>query len=312
MGSLGIDTSCYRTSVAYADDQGYAQRRQLLEVPLGKRGLMQSELVFQHIQNLPQLLESLIQPGMRIDCVCASARPRPIEGSYMPVFTVGEGTARSIAKALSAPLFRTSHQQCHLRAALHSAMPGGARFLAVHLSGGTTELLLTNRSLEVDLLGGTSDLNAGQLVDRVGVALGCAFPAGPELEALAESYAPKSLIPVAINGLSCSFSGAEAQALRLIESGECEKGQLAAEVYSVLTRTLARLLETASERTGVREALLFGGVASSALLRKMLEERLDRRGIHVRLHWASPELSGDNAVGAALIGLEHLQEECTL
>lgn len=307
MGCLGIDTSCYRTSVAYADDAGYTQRRELLRVPLGKRGLQQSELVFQHVQNLPVLIEQLIAGAdMRIDCVCVSSRPRAVDGSYMPVFTVGEGAARSVAAALGVPLYRTAHQQGHLRAAMLDGRPEGETFLAMHLSGGTTELLRCDRALNAELLGGTTDLNAGQLVDRAGVALGCAFPAGPELEALAAGAQPQSLIPTAIDGLNCSLSGAEAQVMRMA-AGEADGSRIAVEVYSLLARTLAKMLENAAEQTGVVGALLFGGVASSALLRDMLEERLVKRRVKIKLSWASPELSGDNAVGVAHIGLTHFK-----
>ncbi len=303
MGCLGIDTSCYRTSVAYVDEGGYRQQRKLLLVPPGKRGLMQSEMVFQHVQNLPILIQALCVPKGTTGCVCASTKPRPAEGSYMPAFTVGEGLGRSLSTVLGVPFFETSHQQGHLRAAMLTGYPAGSRFLALHLSGGTTELLLTGRDLGIELLGGTSDLNAGQLIDRVGVALGCSFPAGPELEALAMRAEGRATMPTSIKGLSCSLSGAEAQAMRMIEAGEGRE-QVAAEVFSFLARTLAKLISLACQQTGTGAALLSGGVASSALLKRLLPERLHRLGARVELFWAAPELSGDNAVGVAHIGYE--------
>ncbi|MDL2206178.1 O-sialoglycoprotein endopeptidase [Eubacteriales bacterium OttesenSCG-928-N13] len=305
MSSLGIDTSCYRTSVAYADDAGFAQRRQLLTVPQGKRGLQQSELVFQHVQNLPTLVEQLMdEASSAIDCVCVSTRPRPVDGSYMPVFTVGAGLGRSIAAMLRVPFYETTHQQCHLRAALVGSRMERGGFLALHLSGGTSELLLSDESLSVQRIGGTNDLNAGQLVDRVGVALGAEFPAGPSLERMAQGFAPKAIIPTSIRELACSFSGAEAQAMRMIESGNYAPGEVAVEVYSLIARTLAKLLSRASDEQGISQALLFGGVASSALLRQMLADRMKKLRNDLIIHWADPALSGDNAVGAALIGHE--------
>ncbi len=301
MGCIGIDTSCYRTSVAYADDSGFVQRRRLLDVPKGQTGLMQSELMFQHVRRLPELIEALIQPSMSIDAVCATVRPRPDEDSYMPVFRVGEGFGRAMAKACGAPFIETTHQQCHLRAAMVGAEMGDGPFLAMHLSGGTTEIMLAQPDLSVELLGGTTDLHAGQLVDRAGVLLGCGFPAGPELEKIAVADAG-SVIPVSVDGMRCSFSGAESQVRRMAEA--YPPAVIASEVYSLLTRTVARMLEAAVERTGVSDALLFGGVASSGLLRRLLRERLEKRRIKVQIHWAEPELSGDNAVGAAYIGFE--------
>lgn len=303
---LGIDTSCYRTSVALANPEGFEQQRKLLLVSEGKRGLMQNEMVFQHAMNLPALIEELLGMNKQIDCVSVSGRPRPVEGSYMPTFILGEGTARSLAAALHVPLSITTHQQGHLRAAMVSELPGSDRFLAIHLSGGTTEVLLADKALNVELISGTSDLPAGQLVDRIGVALGCPFPAGPALEELAMGVNPKALIPTSMVGHNCSFSGAEAQLTRMIEAGTIDKKEIAAELYSFIARTLAKLIASASAQAGVSQALLFGGVAASSILRDMLPERLDRLRCKIEMLWASPALSGDNAVGVAYIGLDQL------
>jgi hypothetical protein len=143
--AIGFDTSCYTTSVALArDGQIIASRRRLLTVEQGERGLMQSEGVFQHETRLPELIEQLMQEAgvQKIDAVGASTRPRPVDGSYMPVFTVGEGYGRSLAAVLGVPFIATSHQEGHIRAAMvDTALTYGEEILAVHLSGGTTEVL---------------------------------------------------------------------------------------------------------------------------------------------------------------------------
>jgi len=314
--ALGFDTSCYTTSVALADADSpvtgrpYIQRRRPLEVPMGARGVRQSLAVFQHIGNLPELAEQLLAEqdasGARIVCVAASARPRPIEGSYMPVFTVGEGYGRAIAAALRVPFIPTSHQQGHVRAAMEGLKGYDAPFMAAHLSGGTTELLRVSGPLNVEILGETGDLNAGQLVDRVGVALGLPFPCGPGLEALAISGRAASRIPSSVKGLAISFSGAEACAKRLIASGDLSREDIAAEVYSCLARALGKWIGAAAAATGLNRALMAGGVASSLLLRRLVEGYISKMGIRIALDWALPELSGDNAVGVALIGAEAL------
>lgn len=307
---LGIDTSCYTTSVALAgEDGGFLQARRLLTVPAGKRGLMQSEGVFQHVGRLPELLDELYGEAgpFELAAVCVSARPRPAQGSYMPVFTVGEGYGRAIARGARVRLFSTTHQQGHVRAAMvDSGLTPDEPFLAVHLSGGTTEVLRVMGALDVELLGGTGDLHAGQFVDRVGVRLGLPFPAGPALEALALGGRAQSRLPAAVRGLSVSFSGAESQAQRLIEAGELSREDVAAEVFSCLARSMAKLIDGATREAGIRRVLLAGGVASSDLLRRLLAERLARLESKARLFWARPELSGDNAVGVALIGLSQL------
>ena len=96
--------------------------------------------------------------------------------------------------------------------------------------------------------------------------------------------------------------------MRMIGAGE-EKERVAAEVYSVLCRTVLRLLSAAAEKTGTAEMLLAGGVASSLLLREMLEERNEKRRLGLKLHFGRPEYSGDNAVGVALLGIERLKKE---
>lgn len=307
---LGIDTSCYTTSVALAGREGLlADERRPLKVKPGGRGLRQSEAVFQHTQNLPELMEKIFDTRTDADIigVCASVRPRDRDDSYMPVFLSGEGAARIVAAARGVVLIPTSHQQGHVRAALYQTALTPGPFLGFHLSGGTTELFRSDFSLNVELLGGTEDISAGQLVDRVGVRLGLDFPAGRALEALALRGESRSLIPTSVNGGAVHFSGAEAQAMRFIDGG-ARAEDAAAEVFSAIARAIAKQAAWAIERTGIRRILLAGGVASSMLLRRELEGRLKKLGVDAQLHWAISELASDNAAGVALIGWDLLNE----
>ena len=305
-GTLGIDTSCYTTSAAFVSGGSIiAGFRKLLEVADGERGLRQADGVYQHVKALPEIIDRVMREAgpVRIERVAVSSRPREKDDSYMPVFRVGYSTAASIASALGVPLVETSHQQGHIRAAMVDSGIGEGAFLALHLSGGTTQSVKTDRSLSITEIGGTSDLNAGQLVDRTGVYLGLHFPCGPELEKLALKGTARHLIPVSRDGLSCSFSGAENKVKQLIQNGSAPQ-DIAAEVYSFLARSIARLVASGCEEAGVRQVLLAGGVASSALLRSLLPERVKRINNTLRLYWGKPEYSGDNACGVALIGSE--------
>ncbi|MDD3243426.1 MAG: O-sialoglycoprotein endopeptidase [Eubacteriales bacterium] len=304
--TLGIDTSNYTTSVcALREGEILADVRQMLTVPEGGRGLRQSEAFYQHSMNLPVLIERLfvsVSP-QNIARIGVSTRPRPVEGSYMPVFCAGQNTARVLAGALGVPLDETSHQQGHLAAGIFSC---GAKlsdeFLALHVSGGTTDLIHVKKrgwAITPIPLGGTTDLNAGQFIDRVGVALGLAFPAGKELEKLAAQAQGMDLsLPSSVSGLKCSFSGAESAAQRLISQG-AESPQIASAVQRCILKTLVRLLRAACEQTGISEVLAVGGVLSNAFLRKNLTDQLRRAGI--RMAYALPALSADNAVGVAAI-----------
>ena len=222
----------------------------------------------------------------------------------MPVFRAGESQARAAAALLRVPFYPVSHQEGHVRAAMVDAgIDAGRPFLALHLSGGTTEILLADQG-RLTLLGGSLDLHAGQLVDRTGVRMGLGFPAGPALEKLAMQAAPQGLLGVSIKGTSCNLAGAENKIERWLAQGELSREQIAAEVFDFLCRTIERMIENACEATGARQALLAGGVASSTLLRGMLNARAKKRRLNCRLYYAHPELSGDNAVGVALLGAE--------
>lgn len=312
---LGLDTSNYRTSAALAalDGTVLLNERELLPVEMGKRGLRQSDAVYAHLKQLKPMTEKIREAsasGVQLAAVCASVRPRDREDSYMPVFEVGDTLGRAIAAAEGIPFFPTDHQQGHLRAAAHGTpMEREERYLALHLSGGTTDLLLREPT-GVTELGTSLDLHAGQLIDRVGVALGCAFPAGPQMECLARQARSEGRLGCAMedHDLSCHLSGAEAQAMRWIREGQLSPGQIAREIFDLLARTVCRMLLAGSKSRQVSQALVCGGVASSALFREMLQARMAKKPAGPRICFGEAELSGDNAVGVALIGLDRLRK----
>ena len=308
MKVLGIDTSNYVTSAALVDEEGIVVKdlRIILPVPQGERGLRQSEALFHHTRNLPLLLEeALTAGGPDLAAIVVSSRPRRVTGSYMPVFLSGSSQARTLAAALKIPWVERSHQEGHLFAALASCGSpiDHGQFLGVHLSGGTTELLKVNFSpvqpfLEVKLLGGSSDLHAGQFIDRVGVALGLPFPAGPALEKLAEKGIGACRLTTSLDGLNPSFSGPASQALRLIEAGQ-PPAEVALAVQNAVVKMLEKWLTRAYETTGLKHVLLSGGVVANQYLRQRLPQRLRKRGTNLLLNFAEPRYSGDNAVGLA-------------
>lgn len=320
---LGIDTSCYTTSVALVDNAGklVADERQLLSVAEGERGLQQSAAVFQHIRNLPGLIEKLSLRDRRdsVVLVAASTRPRPVAGSYMPVFMVSEGFARTLAEALQIPFTATSHQEAHLMAGLWSAGgPAKDRFLAIHLSGGTSELLLVERNQEtgsaplypgdtpmfkVEKLGGTTDLHAGQFVDRIGVALGLSFPCGPELQKLAEGAEGVIKAPSVVRGMDISFSGPESHLRRVIAEGNAPR-EIARAVEHCIATTMEKLIRRGMDSTGIKDILMVGGVAANNYLRHRLVARLGHPSAGTSLYFAEPRFSTDNAVGTAIMGLQ--------
>ena len=310
---IGLDTSCYTTSAAAVDEFGrvIASLRKLLPVPMGQRGLRQSDAVFEHVRQLPELIEELGKAAAdyEIAAVCASKKPRDGEDSYMPVFLAGDAQGRGMAALLHIPCFAATHQAGHVRAAMLDSGLEESEFLAVHLSGGTTEVLHV-RGAGIDCLGGTLDLHAGQLVDRVGVALSLPFPCGPYLEQLALVGQAQSLLPVSMadEDLHCHLSGAETKVTKWLSSGEKTPEDAAAEVYDFLARTAARLIFGAGRKTGLKSALVAGGVASSPLFRELLQARMRRLAQDIKLYFGHPAYSGDNAVGVALLGLDQYNQ----
>ena len=194
MAVIGFDTSNYTTSIAWFDGTGGINCSRLLPVKQGELGLRQSDAVFSHIKSLPELSDRLFSDFGRkeIRAVGVSTRPRAVEGSYMPCFMVGYSHAKLLSDQLNVPLVEGSHQQGHVAASLWSAgrmdlmdVP----HLAWHLSGGTTELLLVEsegRNVRCTRIGGTSDISAGQLIDRTGQLLELPFPSGRHLDALSK------------------------------------------------------------------------------------------------------------------------------
>ena len=303
---IGIDTSNYTTSVALVTEGGevVANLKAPLPVKAGECGLRQSDAVFAHIKNLPFLMRQLreILPAYRVAAVGVSARPRDIEGSYMPCFLSGVAAAEALAAGLGVPLYSFSHQGGHLAAALYSAkaehLLDSAAFGAFHVSGGTTDMLFVKplrSEFFVEQVGGSADLHAGQAVDRIGVALGLSFPCGPALEELALRCTARVPRPrISVRDGVCNLSGLENLALKLYrESGD--PALAAAYTLSFLAETLAAMAEDLRAREGNIPIVFAGGVMSNRMIARALSERLEN------LYFAEPQFSADNAAGVALL-----------
>ena len=304
---VGIDTSNYTTSVAVCDADGkvIANLKSPLPVKSGECGLRQSDAVFAHVKNLPELMQRLSAELQEYEvlAVGVSATPRSVDGSYMPCFLSGVAAAHSFAAANRIPIYTTAHQNGHVMAALYSSgeteklLKG--RFLAFHVSGGTTEALLVtprddDKSFDVELVGETEDLNAGQVIDRIGVMLGLDFPAGRELEKLASSY--KGTIEkkkVTVKDCRCNLSGVENIAKKLYEQGE-SKEKVAAFTFDFVQRTLCEMASQILQKYGEMPILFAGGVMSNKLMRKAICKKFEA-------YFAEPEFSADNAAGVALL-----------
>lgn len=304
---IGIDTSCYTTSVAVLDLEGnlIADERQILSVKQGGCGLAQSEMVFQHTRNLPVLMSIIDFANLKVVGVGATSRPRPLAESYMPAFLTGYGLAQNLAKVLNVSSFPLSHQENHLLAGMWSAQgPENFPFLMLHASGGTTDLLLVKKDAEdkltLETVGESIDLHAGQFVDRVGVALGLSFPAGPHLEALAETTDTPLELPIWVRGNKISFSGVCTKAVRMAEAG-ADKASLALGVEVVIGKGLSKLMVNICKEHDVHDVLIVGGVCANKYIRNLVTTNLQKNKI--KTYMPEARFSGDGAVGAAYYAL---------
>ncbi len=309
MTTLGLDTSNYTTSAAVFDGEEGVNTGKLLEVRPGEKGLRQSDALFQHVKALPERMAELRGLGLldNIAAVAASTRPRAVDGSYMPCFRAGESLGRSVAALLNVPFFEVSHQQGHLVAAAWSAgqmeLLDGP-FLAWHLSGGTTELLYVEpdgANVRAKAIGGTTDISAGQLIDRTGVLLGLGFPAGKALDELSGQSQSEERFRVKVQDMAFSFSGVENQVNALIEKGAAP-ADVARFVLNTVSDTVRRATMEAQNRFPGLPLLCSGGVASNRRLRYILTEFCGGA-------FAQPRYSADNAMGVAILAHRMMDAE---
>jgi N6-L-threonylcarbamoyladenine synthase len=290
-----------------------------LPVAEGERGLRQSDAVFSHIRNLPdvlrQLREILAEGNYTPAAVGVSATPRDAADSYMPCFLTGIAAAEAFAAGSHTNVHRFSHQSGHIMAALYSsgALAEGkllrGDFLAFHVSGGTTEAVVAHpreenariSGFDVEIVGYGADLHAGQIIDRVGVLMGLEFPCGRALEALAEQNTePLPQVKTCVREGICHLSGLENQAAALWKK-TANAPLVSAYVLTTIGKTLRKMtdqLQAARAERGepVLPVVYAGGVMSNKFIRPILT-----KGAGWKIYFSEPAFSADNAAGTAIL-----------
>lgn len=300
---LGLDTSNYTTSAAVLDTDSMTvvQSKKLLPVKFGEKGIRQSDAVFHHTRQLPEVLKGVLPLKTSLDAIGVSVRPRMAEGSYMPCFLVGETTADAMGMAVGITPDKTSHQIGHILAALYSCgkldlVKGKAPFIAFHISGGTTDMLLCSpdedKLIDIKDIGHSLDLKAGQVIDRAGVMLGLDFPCGKELEKIAVKCDRRFKIKPVIKGTDCCLSGIENQCQKMFDSGG-SKEEIAMFCILSVYEAVRSMTKAALEKYGPMPLIYAGGVMSDKIIADRLKEEFDG-------NFALPDFSCDNAVGAAV------------
>ena len=299
MSVLGFDTSNYTTSVAFFDGQSGVNCSRLLPVKAGELGLRQSDAVFHHTKSLPELSGRLFSHTVEtVTAVGVSTRPRAVEGSYMPCFTVGYSHAKMLSDLLRVPLVEVSHQQGHVAASLWSA--GHLELmdephLAWHLSGGTTELLLVEpegMNVKCTKIGGTTDISAGQLIDRTGQLLELPFPSGKHLDALSKDASMKETFKVKCTNMEFSLSGVQNK-VQQFHKAHGNSTETAAYSLRCVSRAVYLATEQALKAYPGLRVVFSGGVASNSMLREQMKP--------LNPIFSEPQYSTDNAMGVAVL-----------
>lgn len=300
---LGIDTSNYTTSVCVYNDETNEvfQAKKLLPVKSGALGLRQSDAVFHHTVQLPMMFEELFNnKSFSLSSVGVSASPRDGEGSYMPCFLAGVSAAKAVSTVQGIPLNSFSHQAGHIAAALYSSNSMHLieeRFIAFHLSGGTTEALLVepneNNIFNISIVAKTLDLKAGQAIDRVGLMLGLDFPCGKELDALSLKSLKSYKIKPSVKGADCSLSGVENKCKKMVKDGENPE-DVAKYCITYIQKTLEEMTKELLSKYGKLPLVYAGGVMSNSIIAEYFADKFSGR-------FASPQFSSDNAAGIAIL-----------
>ena len=306
MSVIGFDTSNYTTSIAYYDGVQGKNISRLLPVRAGELGLRQSDAVFSHTKSLPELSGRLFShiTADRISAIGVSTRPRAVEGSYMPCFMVGYSHAKLLSDALQVPLVEVSHQQGHIAASAWGAEKMellDQPHLAWHLSGGTTELLVVEpegKNVRCTKIGGTSDISAGQLIDRTGQLLGLPFPSGKHLDQLSSDASGSDVFKVKCPGMEFSLSGVQNK-VQQYHQKHGKPAETAAYALRCIALAVSQATANACRAYPGLPVIFSGGVASNSMLRTALEP--------FSPVFAPGEYSTDNAMGVAV--LTHRMQE---
>lgn len=315
---IGIDTSCYTTSIAAIslDKKVIFNKKILLKVKNKSKGLRQSDAVFQHIKNLGEIDKQIREVLKKYDiiAICVSEKPRPIKDSYMPVFAVGHNFSKVCSSMIGCDLYETTHQENHIESSLFTNDIDNGKFLSIHMSGGTTEILLcekikNNTEYNIKIVGGSKDISFGQLIDRTGVKLGYDFPCGEYIDenALKCRETIKNGLKTCVKEGYMNLSGIENQLDKVI--GKYDKYYISKLLLDSIVRNVVKASIYICDQYKIDNIVFAGGVSASKYISRELKLRLKQNKINA--YFTKPEYATDNAIGCALIGVNKIENKGT-
>ncbi len=318
MKILGIETSCDETSAAVVEDGtrtlSSVISSQMEHLEFG--GVVPEIAARAHLAKIDSVVgRALEDAGVtldEIDAVAATCGP-----GLIGALLVGYGFGNALAWARGLPFIGVNHIEGHILSPVLDDPAFEPPFVALVVSGGHTELVLCERWHEYRFLGSTLDDAAGEAFDKISVLLDLGYPGGPRIERAArEGRADAFAFPRAWlepGRLDVSFSGLKTSVRRAAEllreelntpPGEplpqARLADLAASFQEAVVEVLSTRLRQSIESSGVRRAVVAGGVAANKPLRERCKAVCDELG--VSLHLPRMNLCGDNAAMIAAVG----------
>jgi len=321
--TLGIETSCYETSVAVlrgADRLLSNVVASQVDVHAMFGGVVPEIAARKHTEVINIVLQSAIdKAGIGfgdINLVAVTVGP-----GLAVSLVVGISAARALSAALGVPAVGVNHLEGHLLANCLSG--SGVSFPAVCLlvSGGHTDIIHVEGIGKYKKLGGTVDDAAGEAFDKVARLLGLGYPGGPVVQKAAEQGNPGLIkFPrpmIHEQNFSLSFSGLKTAVINFMRTHEGEIGKsvtpqdIAASFQEAVVDVLVEKTLRAAESCGAGEVWLAGGVAANRPLREAMKTECGRRGF--RFFTPNYILCTDNAGMIARAGYEtHINQTSSL
>lgn len=322
MPLLAFETSCDETSAAVVHHGRVLSNVVSSQVSLHSEfgGVVPELAAREHLRQLVPIARAATrQAGVELESLDAVAAT---QGPGLPnALLVGLKAAQALAFALRRPFVGIHHHEAHLYSPWIQGDPPAADFLefepnlSLIVSGGHTMLVHVVAELEHRLLGSTLDDAAGECFDKVGKLMGMAYPAGPEIDRLAEHGDPRAFdFPrpllreprddFSFSGLKTSVRYHLRDHPELLEDAQALRN-LCASVQAAIVEVLVTKTVRAAERLGVGCVTASGGVTCNRALRRGLADSCRRQGLKLRL--AQPSLCTDNAAMIGILAAEKLR-----
>ncbi len=315
MTLLALETSCDETSVAVLSGGRVLANVVSSQIALHAEygGVVPELAAREHLRNLlPIARTALSEAGVcaaDLDAVAATRGP-----GLPNALMVGLKAAQGVAFALNRPFYGVHHHEAHLYSPWISGDPPVADFAAFQpnvsliVSGGHTMLVHVEALLRHRVLGSTLDDAAGECFDKTGKLMGLPYPAGPDIDRLAEQgnatafEFPRPMLNDPNDDFS--FSGLKTSVRYFLRDHPDLLGDrtklcdLCASVQAAIVEVLVGKTLRAARRLRVPCLTASGGVTCNRALRRELAVACAKAGLTLRL--AERSLCTDNA---AMIGI---------